>query len=140
MEEITFDMDPSKAKADLSDEDGKKSPSKDKDSMDAKKMDDTITKLQNIEDVENGQLRVSEKVKSVQGKGETAAKSTNVKTYLIGLTIAVVVIAVVAIIVVYATAGCDQEWQKSEGGTCVSRCSDGVSTWDGSKCVKCAES
>ena len=107
MEEITFDMDPSKAKADLSDEDGKKSPSKDKDSMDTKKMDDTITKLQNIEDVENGQLRVSEKVKSIQGKGETVAKSTNVKTYLIGLTIAIVVIAVVAIIVVNATVGCD---------------------------------
>ena len=45
MEEITFDMDPSKVKADLSDEDGKKSPGKDKDGMDAKKMDDSVTKL-----------------------------------------------------------------------------------------------
>jgi len=49
MEEITFDMDPTiqmdKAKADLSDEDGKQSPSKDEDGSDAKKMDDSVTKL-----------------------------------------------------------------------------------------------
>ena len=67
-------------------------------------------------------------------------KSTNVKKYLIGLTVSVFLIAIIAIVVVVATGGCDQEWQDSEGGTCVPRCSDGVSTWDGSKCVKCAES
>jgi len=83
---------------------------------------------------------VSGTVKSVEDKGQTDKLSSNVKNYLIGVTVCVFLIAIIAIIAAVATpAGCELEWQKSDGGTCVPRCSDGLSTWDGSKCVKCAE-
>jgi len=64
---------------------------------------------------------------------------------LIGLIIAVILVAIIAVVIVFITngdskEGCDQKWQKKDGGSCVSRCSDGLSTWDGTKCVKCAES
>ena len=45
MEEITFDMEPFKAKADVSVDDVKNSPTKDKESPNQKKNDDSITKL-----------------------------------------------------------------------------------------------
>jgi hypothetical protein len=45
MEEITFDMEPCKAKADVSVDDVKNSPTKDKENPNQKKNDDSITKL-----------------------------------------------------------------------------------------------
>ena len=68
-------------------------------------------------------------------------KSSNVRKYLIGLTVTVLLIAIIAIVIYFVVSAgeiiCTEDWKKVEGDSCVAKCSDGI--WDGAKCVKCSE-